>query len=95
MLLAIFVALAIVLLALLQSCAPAVEPPTGPLGPNSSYEQGQGQAQKGGESGDDCHSSRGAPIWHFDFNNLNLVVQDTPIWFDSAYGPNIEFTLTY
>ncbi|MEZ9548349.1 MULTISPECIES: hypothetical protein [Vibrio] len=48
MLLAIFVALAIVLLALLQSCAPAVEPPTGPLGPNSSYEQGQGQAQKGG-----------------------------------------------
>ncbi|MCU8505063.1 RHS repeat protein [Vibrio vulnificus] len=92
MLLAIFVALALVLLALLQSCSPAVEPPTGPLGPNGSYQTGgQGDGSRDG----DCNSSRGAPIWHFDFNNLNLVVQDTPIWIDSAYGPSIEFTLTY
>ncbi|MCG9752332.1 RHS repeat protein [Vibrio brasiliensis] len=96
MLLAIFVALAIVVLALLQSCAPAMEPPTGPLGVSDSAYQ-KSHSHRGGTSNneEDCYTSRGAPIWHFDFNNLNLVVQDTPIWIDSAYGPSIEFTLTY
>ncbi|MEZ8903991.1 hypothetical protein AB6D97_21345, partial [Vibrio sp. 10N.247.310.34] len=90
MLLAIFVALAIVLLALLQSCAPAVEPPTGPLGPNSSYEQGQGQAQKGGGGGGGggWGGGGGPPIWHFELNNVTRVFKDTQKGFVWGYGPN-------
>lgn len=92
MLLAIFVALALVVLALIQSCAPLYDPPNGAQGrerpPGSAYE-----SDKPGDNGEGCE--RGAPVWHFDFKSLNLVVYDTPIWVDSAYGPNIEFSLTY
>jgi YD repeat-containing protein len=28
-------------------------------------------------------------------NNLNLIVQDTPIWYDPGRGPKVEFAMTY
>ncbi|MHB9037832.1 MAG: cysteine peptidase family C39 domain-containing protein [Armatimonadota bacterium] len=39
--------------------------------------------------------SPGAPTWKVNTANLNLVVKDTPIWYDPGVGPRIEFTLTY
>ncbi|ELR64423.1 putative rhs-related protein [Photobacterium marinum] len=102
MVLAILAAMALVFLTLLQSCSPPTPPPTGPMGgapqgqhpdPGQNSGAGTGSDSNSGSNGDGCE--RGAPIWYIDFNNLNLVVQDTPIWVDSAYGPDIEITLTY
>lgn len=39
--------------------------------------------------------SLGAPTWRVNTANLNLLVRDTPIWYDSGRGPKIEFTLNY
>ncbi|WP_299014196.1 hypothetical protein [uncultured Photobacterium sp.] len=47
-----------------------------------------------GNTGSDC-CEHGSATWFVDVNNLNLVIQQTPIWYESAYGPDIDFTLTY
>lgn len=82
---AIFLAVALIILSLLSSCSLDLSPPTGPLGGGLSYDK----------NNNNCGSARGAPIWYVDFNNLNLVVKDIPIWVDSAYGPTLSFALTY
>lgn len=50
-------------------------------------------------SGDSCGCgngpSFGAPTWKANMINLNLLVKDTPIWYNPGKGPQIAFTLTY
>lgn len=38
---------------------------------------------------------QGMPEWEVNPVNMNLVVQDIPIWHKSAYGPDFELALTY
>jgi RHS repeat-associated protein len=38
---------------------------------------------------------KGMPVWQVNQVNMNLVVQDVPMWHDSEIGPNIRFELTY
>jgi RHS repeat-associated protein len=46
----------------------------------------------GPEEDDKC---RGLPGWQVNPVNMNLVVSDVPLWYDSAIGPAIEIELTY
>ncbi len=39
--------------------------------------------------------SGGSPTWKVNVINLNLLVKDTPIWYNPGKGPQIAFTLTY
>lgn len=39
--------------------------------------------------------SAGSPTWKVNVINLNLLVKDTPIWYNLGKGPQIAFTLTY
>ncbi|WP_064604959.1 RHS repeat protein [Photobacterium sp. J15] len=61
--------------------------------PTSALGGGQIQHPDGTKGSSRCN--QGELSWFVDVNNLNLIIQDTPIFYDSAYGPNIEFTLTY
>lgn len=40
----------------------------------------------------DCN---GLPMWQVNPVNMNLVVQDVPIWHNSAVGPSFEVRITY
>lgn len=55
------------------------------------YPDDLGTCETGGCS--DC--SRGMPAWSVNPANMNLVVSDTPMWWDAPYGPSISFNLTY
>lgn len=37
----------------------------------------------------------GMPSWKINPKNMNMVVQDIPLWYDPPYGPPIRITLTY
>ncbi|MGF1484928.1 MAG: RHS repeat-associated core domain-containing protein [Opitutales bacterium] len=37
----------------------------------------------------------GLPVWSVNPVNFNLLVQDTPLWYDPVIGPEIHITLTY
>src|SRR5438067_1387673 len=37
----------------------------------------------------------GMPVWQVNPVNMNLVVQDTPMWYDSEIGPKIAIEITY
>jgi RHS repeat-associated protein len=49
-------------------------------------------SQLGPEDDDKC---RGLPGWQVNPVNMNLVVSDVPLWYDSPIGPAIEIELTY
>jgi RHS repeat-associated protein len=37
----------------------------------------------------------GMPVWQVNPVNMNLVVQDVPMWYDSEIGPKISIEITY
>ena len=39
--------------------------------------------------------SKGSPVWSVNRTNLNVFVRDTPLWVNSAKGPDVEITLSY
>ena len=43
----------------------------------------------------DCNGSKGMPSWQVNPVNMNLVIQDTPMWYDSEIGPKIAIEITY
>jgi RHS repeat-associated protein len=45
--------------------------------------------------GDDPLKCNGMPAWRVNPVNMNLVVQDIPIWHDSEIGPKIAIEITY
>ncbi|HCH6572330.1 TPA: hypothetical protein NK433_004938 [Vibrio parahaemolyticus] len=47
------------------------------------------------EPKDDCSTSKGAPVWSVNMINMNLYVEDTPLWYESAIGPNVNIKLVY
>ncbi len=42
-----------------------------------------------------CRPCRGMPGWSVNPANINLMVMDTPLWHESALGPEVSFDLTY
>ena len=42
-----------------------------------------------------CGSSPGRPTWSVNDANLNILVRDTPVFYNSGIGYNIAFTLNY
>jgi YD repeat-containing protein len=40
-------------------------------------------------------ASPGRPTWQVNANNLNILVKDTPVFYNPGKGPNIAFTLAY
>jgi RHS repeat-associated protein len=44
---------------------------------------------------DQKKKSQGMPVWQVNPVNMNLVVQDTPMWYDSEIGPQIRIEITY
>lgn len=44
------------------------------------------------DCGGKCH---GMPGWSINPVNMNLVVRDTPMWWDAPYGPDVDVTITY
>ena len=90
---AVFLAVALAILGLVRSCTLDYSPPSGPIG-GSSSQPGSNNPSKDDDKGPDC-TNKGAPIWRVDFNNQNLIVSDTPLWVNSAYGDGLNFTLTY
>ncbi|HYF34486.1 MAG TPA: cysteine peptidase family C39 domain-containing protein, partial [Prosthecobacter sp.] len=54
------------------------------------------ECDKGDECEEECSScGRAMPEWGINPVNMNLVVKDTPMWWDSPYGPSINMTLSY
>jgi RHS repeat-associated protein len=51
-------------------------------------------SQLGPKWKDDC-LHRGLPGWQVNPVNMNLVVSDVPLWYESPIGPAIELELTY
>jgi RHS repeat-associated protein len=50
----------------------------------------------GKSGGGGCSScSRGMPSWSVNPVNMNLNIQDSPMWWDAPYGPGINMTLNY
>ncbi|KHD05705.1 hypothetical protein PN36_25350 [Candidatus Thiomargarita nelsonii] len=37
----------------------------------------------------------GAPVWSVNKVNMNLYVQDTPLWYDAGKGPTVQISLSY
>ncbi len=54
-----------------------------------------GGGPNAGASGCSTCPSRGRPSWMLNTNNMNLVVTDTPAWYNTGQGPNVDLTLTY
>ncbi|NGN97100.1 RHS repeat protein [Grimontia sp. S25] len=97
---AIFLTVLLIVILMLQSCNLDFSPPNSWLGGGGSgSETGSGEAGSGGgdsDGGDDNNNDDcGAPVWHVDVRNLNLVVRDTPFWLSSPNGYGVEFSLTY
>ncbi|WP_305885087.1 RHS repeat-associated core domain-containing protein [Pleionea sp. CnH1-48] len=47
-----------------------------------------------GKFNNDC-SGYGCPVFRVNRVNMNLYVTDTPLWYDTPYGPDVEFKLSY
>ncbi len=58
---------------------------------------GGGMGGGGGGNGGSgcCSASPGRPSWKVNTNTMNLLVTDTPVWYDTGVGYNIAFTLNY
>ena len=54
---------------------------------------GSGGGNNGGS--ECCDVSGGRPSWKVNTVNLNILVTDTPIWYNPGKGYNIAFTLNY
>lgn len=55
-------------------------------------------APGGPGGGNGCSSGKcafGAPSWWVNMINLNLVVEDIPLWYDPPLGPSVHFQITY
>ncbi|GAA5127384.1 peptidase C39 [Luteolibacter yonseiensis] len=49
-----------------------------------------------GENAGGCGPcSRGMPSWSVNPVNMNLTINDTPMWWDAPYGPSVNMSLTY
>src|SRR2546430_8199092 len=57
------------------------------LGPNPDQPPDCGGQNQG--------NAQGMPAWQVNPVNMNLVVQDVPIWYDSEIGPKIAIEITY
>src|SRR5437773_1361520 len=42
-----------------------------------------------------CPRAQGMPAWQVNPVNMNLVVQDVPMWYESEIGPKISIEITY
>src|SRR5436190_2288365 len=42
-----------------------------------------------------CPGAQGMPTWQVNPVNMNLVVQDIPMWYESEIGPKISIEITY
>ncbi|MGR4021367.1 RHS repeat-associated core domain-containing protein [Vibrio harveyi] len=42
-----------------------------------------------------CEPSKGAPIWSINMINMNLYIKDTPLWYKSTIGPDVDIQLSY
>lgn len=81
-------------------CAQGGEGPGAPGGKGNGPGPGRGGPGPGdGRGGPGCtyctDPGRGRPTWKVNTVNLNLMVRDTPIWYNPGRGPEIAFTLTY
>ncbi|MCO7225902.1 RHS repeat-associated core domain-containing protein [Pleionea sp. CnH1-48] len=48
------------------------------------------------ELGPHCKfTARGCPRWSVNPVNMNLYVADTPLWYETPYGPDVEITVSY
>ncbi len=75
------------------------------LGASPQCECQQGTDDGNGGSGGPCGSgapcasggppSGGSPTWKMNTNNFNVMVTDTPIWYNPGKGPGVAFTLHY
>lgn len=48
-----------------------------------------------GDQGDCGDDGKGCPVWRVNKQNLNIYVTDTPLWYQSPVGPNVELRLSY
>jgi len=48
-----------------------------------------------GPRGSGSKSSCGSPAWSVNMINMNLYVQDIPLWYSSAIGPSVGISLSY
>ncbi len=60
---------------------------TGSYGGNGN----SGGAGYGGGDGNPC----GTPAWSVNMVNMNVVIEDIPIWYSPPIGPQVQFALTY
>ncbi|MCO7222728.1 RHS repeat-associated core domain-containing protein [Pleionea sp. CnH1-48] len=48
------------------------------------------------ELGSSCKvGARGCPRWSINPINMNLFVTDTPLWYETPYGPDVDITVSY
>jgi len=47
------------------------------------------------KGGDPCRSGCGSPAWSVNKINLNLYVNDIPLWYRSPIGPPVQIALSY
>ena len=40
-------------------------------------------------------SKCGTPVWSVNMVNMNIVIQDVPLWYDPPIGPQVQIALTY
>ena len=43
----------------------------------------------------DCKNPKGAPVWSVNMLNMNMYVQDIPLWYQPALGPEVKIDLSY
>lgn len=42
-----------------------------------------------------CGSDKGCPEWKINMKNMNIFMSDTPLWYNTAYGPDVRLRLSY
>lgn len=57
--------------------------------------KGDGESPNCGSSGSGNKKGRGLPVWTVNPINMNMIVLDTPMWWDAPHGPPVDFTLVY
>lgn len=69
-------------------CCPCQQDSRGPA-TGTSYSGG------GGCGTGICPASAGRPTWQVNVDNLNMLVTDTPVFYNPGKGPSVAFTLRY
>lgn len=44
---------------------------------------------------DSCNSDKGCPQWKINMKNMNIFMSDTPLWYATPYGPDVNMRLSY